>query len=252
LVAACDYPEFHYRGESSGASPKTSNTSSSVSGAGDGGTGAQGGGGSAGVAVGGGGAGGCEIGGSGCPAGQKCTVVDITSGTIGCGNAGPKMAWQACNVGDVDCVVGTWCDARSRVCKPLCKSAAGCKFDNVQGECITALDTKGKVSNAQLMHCVPNCEPKEAKPCDVSGNVTCIRTSDGFDCVKSGGKGGGVKCASSSECAPGYVCVGSAANASCATWCRNPGSFGGDCGFGFCIKFDPPIKYMNKEYGSCG
>jgi hypothetical protein len=251
-LATCDYPEFHYKGEAVSSAVKASSSSGQASSANAGGTGGQGGATGKGGSGGAGGGTGCtQIGGTGCPMGQKCTVVDLTTGAIGCGPIGPKKAWQVCNNGDADCGAGLWCDERFKVCKPLCKAAGDCKFDQ-QGDCFPALDTKSKTINAALKICLPQCEPAEAKPCDTSNsNVTCVRTENGFDCAKSGGKGDGVKCASSVECAPGYVCVGSGGDNACYKWCRSPGSFGGDCGLGYCIGFKTPIKYNGKEYGSC-
>ncbi|MSP23688.1 MAG: hypothetical protein EXR75_00695 [Myxococcales bacterium] len=241
---ACAYPEFDYRPGGNGPIVSVSTTG------GAGGTTTSTTGGAGGVET-------CELGVFGaCGAGQKCTVAPGT-GTIGCGGAGPFLAWAKCEA-DADCVEGTWCDAPFRVCKPLCKSAADCNF-LAQGTCIEAVDKTGtKIVHAELKHCVPNCDPRTGLPCDIANDVTCFVRDTDFDCGKSVGLTAGQKCASSLDCVSGTVCVGAESSATCASWCANPKN--AKLPHPDCHGFDAPvcrgltqtIKYLGIEHGVCG
>ena len=245
---ACAFPEFHYRGENATSSKASSSVASTGGASGVGGKGASSSTGGAGVGGAGGAMGGWQLGKVGaCKAGEKCTITNLATGTVGCGKAGPKTVWHTCTE-DVDCVDGTWCDVLYSVCKPICGGAGDCQFA-MQGDCVPALDGK-KAQIGKLKICTPNCDPKTAAPCDAMGHVTCIIRGTGTDCAKSGDLGSTQPCKEQQDCAPGYVCIN---GSGCALWCKTPGKFGGEFGsFGYCYSFDPKFFYNMKELGSCG
>ncbi len=246
--AACEYPEFHYRGDGTGSTSMSSATG------GAGGSTSS----SSSMATGGeGGATDCELGVLGvCGGEQKCTVNPATK-AIGCDTAGPFAAWHKCD-SDADCKDGTWCDAPFKVCKPLCKGAADCNFQ-AQGTCIDAVSANGQpIHPGVLKHCVPNCDPKTGAPCDTANSVTCLLRDTDFDCAKSAGKVAGETCSDSSECKAGSTCITVNDSAVCSRWCADPGLLKlphPDCG-GFdapvCYGLTQSIMYKGVEYGACG
>ncbi len=198
-----------------------------------------------------GGVGTCTLGDIGaCGGGQKCTVVEIASGKIGCGTAGPKMIWQKCT-SDGDCADGLWCDQLLQTCKPFCTSAGQCMFD-VQGECVAALKPDKQAIPGNVRHCISNCHPMNGLPCDVNGNVTCVYIgSDGFDCARSEGKLAGSACTGSMNCAPGLVCAGTGNDKKCRKWCTPPTVLNFDCIPNECLPLNPKIVYQTYDMGAC-
>jgi len=165
--------------------------------------------------VGAGGAGGhapCELGAPGaCGDGMKCTVVDVVTGQIGCGSAGPRPAFARCE-SDANCVDGTWCDVPAKVCLPICDVESDCTNS---GACIVP----GNADNAPIPNlnvCFVNCNPVSGAPCDSSfGPVTCLAGTNGSSCWQSLGIVAGQPCNVQEDCAAGAVCI----NKTCTRWC---------------------------------
>lgn len=180
----------------------------------------------------------------GCPAGSKCSATSPPNGPPGCVPAGNRPAWSECTV-DTQCQAGTWCDLVRKVCKPVCSNAA-CP---TSGSCIPAPSGNGG-NVANVMVCVADCEPVGATPCNQSqGDVACVRTPDGLDCMESGSVAKLGSCTSDYRCAPGLVCY---ANSYCEEWCTIGGN---DCPGGyFCVSLNPQVMSGdgNTEYGVCG
>jgi hypothetical protein len=212
---------------------------------GGGGSGASTQGGGGGAPTGGsGGTGGCALGtANGCDDGSKCTVIDPSDGTLGCVTAGSGSAWSHCQF-DTQCVVGTWCDATSGVCRPICNTTE-CSGG---GSCAQAVYSDGLVPN--LFVCSSNCEPDQAAPCvQDNGPVTCIRYADGWDCAASNGGGPGDSCSADADCSPGLLCD---TDGHCWEWCKIGAS--GTCTMGYgsdCYGVSPAAYHDGSEYGHC-
>jgi hypothetical protein len=233
--SACAFPEFQFDdedGDGGAAGMSSMSSSSATSGSG-------------------GGMIGCTLGVIGaCGEGQKCTIVDIEAGAIGCGIAGAKPPWDKCNT-DPDCADGTWCDLWLGACKPFCVSAESCVFDSMQGECVVAKRSDGVTSipGPDAKHCTSDCEPRSAAPC-LSG-VTCIYTGadGGFDCAKSDGVAIWQDCTADPQCAAGLVC--DTGRGLCAPWCTPPGTNPACPDFNTCLETTPEVYWQNQEYGFC-
>jgi len=248
---ACGFPDFQYETQGGGGT--------TASGAGGGGHTSSGGGiggsgaGSSSNGQAGQGGGDCALGDIGaCGSGSKCTVVDLGSGQVGCGMAGPKQLWQKCG-SDGDCADGSWCDLEWLVCKPFCNNVNDCVFGggDFTGECVAAAQADHTPLPGSAKTCVPNCDPKTAAPCDTNGSVTCIYVGSGnFDCALSQNLAEGTACGPDSDCAPGLACVGPQGNRYCYAWCSPPG-YTGECGIWACNGLNPKISYEGEEYGVC-
>lgn len=186
-----------------------------------------------------GGAGNCLLGtAQGCEMGFKCTVTDEQTGAVGCLPNGPRIAFSACDI-DTQCVVGTYCDNATDVCKPICMDSADCGGG---GSCIASANVPG------LLLCTADCEPENATPCSQSdGPTTCARTMNGLDCVKSSGGDFASPCFGDSACGPGLLCEGD----NCWDWCgiNLPATCsGGD----FCAVLNPAVfDSEGQQYGIC-
>ncbi len=180
----------------------------------------------------------------GCAAGEKCSVVNVQTGDLGCVKAGPYQAWTACSV-DTDCTVGLWCDIVNEVCRPICNNSS-CGNG---GSCLKAPTKSGNVEG--LLVCGANCEPDKADPCNqVNGPVTCARQAAGWSCAKTANGGPGKSCVDDTHCAPGLFCT---ASNNCWEWCVKGAS--GTCTTGTgstCLSLNPAEKRGNTEYGMCG
>ncbi len=247
LFAACAFPDFQFDQEGTGGGSSTSS-----SGGGTGGTHTGGTGGSSTGEAGSGGSQSCELYElGGCNSNEKCTIVNVDTGEIGCGLAGTKEIWERCN-GDGDCVAGTWCDQLLHVCKPWCQNITECVFDGgtFEGECITARRPDGSDIPGNPSHCVPNCDPISGAPCVTADSVTCIFIGGGsFDCAHSENHTSGYNCTTSEDCAAGLLCTGSGIG-TCRYWCTPPAFLG--CGLSNCSPLDPKVFYNAAEYGACG
>lgn len=234
--SACAFPEFQFDDEDGdgGAAGMSSMSSSSA------------------TSASGGGMIGCTLGEIGaCGEGSKCTVVNVDSGDVGCGLAGPRMAWQTCNA-DSDCVDPTWCDRLYSVCKPFCDSAAACTDDNFNGQCVALRKDAMTEIPGGARHCTADCHPKSSMPCDSSDFVTCIYTGQGFDCARSQNLQQTAACRVSADCKAGLVCVTVSGQSNCEEWCTPSDDFSGDCGgVGYCYPLNPAVTYHGIEYGSC-
>jgi hypothetical protein len=140
--------------------------------------------------------------------------------------------------------VGTWCDLVREVCKPVCNANA-CPGN---GSCNPAPDGNSGVVT-DLMVCTADCEPVGASPCNQSsGDVTCVRTPAGLDCMTSGGLSEPQSCVTDYQCAPGLMCY---SGSYCNKWCTVGGN---DCPSGyFCANLSPKVysQDMQTEFGTC-
>jgi hypothetical protein len=180
-----------------------------------------------------------------CGKGKKCALVEASTGKVACVAPGVRAAWEGCD-DDTDCVAGTLCDPRYRVCKPLCSTDADCVHDvtvpegsgsvtfQVKGECIEPELPNGTRAPLAVKHCTASCEPLSSAPCARSTSAKCFERSKGaFDCGTSGLKLHKDECKSPLDCAAGLLCVASKktdANgntttgpALCRYWCDNEG-----------------------------
>ena len=188
-----------------------------------------------------------------CGDGQKCTVIDLDSGAIGCGPAGSKATWDKCN-SDPDCTDGTWCDLRWEVCKPFCVGVDDCVFNSVQAECVGAVKMDGTPIPGAARHCTSGCEPISAAPCLVDEGVTCIHTgADGFDCAKSGMFIKHADCTADPQCAPTLACSEEPIfGRICRPWCTPPGTEGGcQDSPNECLATNPAVEWNGMPYGVC-
>ncbi len=253
LYSACVFPEFNYLDEGSGGD-----------GGGVGGaitSGGFGGGGGMATTVGGGDAGSggtplpCEVANLGltglCPANQKCTVVNPTTGEVGCGTAGTKARWATCT-DDSDCQDGDFCDLNRHVCKPFCRNVADC--DAFEGECVPAKqqgasnppDIPGNVKT-----CVAMCSPLNGAPCPSGQNVTCAYIGGNrFDCAESENLNIGSECDEQTDCALTLGCVDTL-GLSCEQWCSPIGSNHPNCFIINCSSLGTQLFYKGMEIGSC-
>ena len=200
----------------------------------------------------GGGAGGdpidCDLGVLGaCGEAQKCSIVDTLTGEHGCVTAGSLPAFSGC-VDDAECEDGTWCDLRTRVCKPFCESPATCNG----GVCLAATtDQTGATPIPNAFVCTAHCDPETVEPCAPNG-VTChpFLTDPAYsDCVVEGSKGAEDTCDPSAfppECAKKMYCDPRVNR--CLPWCTPTNSF---CSNGREFCFSTGISYEGKDLGVC-
>lgn len=251
----------------------TETTSAGVGGtgaAGAGGSGAQGGQGAAGAQGGQGGQG--AQGGQGgagltgpCPLGElgacgsthKCAVIDLGTGETGCIPAGDHPPWSRC-AADTDCVDGTWCELLTLVCKPICTDPGPCPGD---GQCVEALVEMGTTIPGMSV-CTADCHPISSEPCNQAfGTVAChvVGTPLGVatDCAAGGNGTDGDVCTRqepddfTTECAAGFVCVGSGTDWHCRQWCAPPGGQAQCTAPDTCISFGGSVQHQGIEYGFC-
>jgi hypothetical protein len=269
-VAACGYPDFQFSSYAGGSTAAPAGTGGDggaggvvlVAGGGSGPLGGHGGsagstttsdganggnGGSGGGAGSGGGGPLCLLGTpTGCPASQKCSVVEPTTGEIDCVTAGSRPDWSKC-MQDADCGVGSYCEGYTGVCKPVCDGADSC-LTHAEAQCVQALAAGGQPV-VGLTVCTAHCNPIQTPPCDgTHGAVTCgYRAGVGaLDCYASMNVQVGDNCSSDSDCAPGLACTGE-----CREWCKPPGWNNG-CGvIEDCDDRNPPVFYEGNEYGVC-
>src|SRR5262245_33867086 len=80
----------------------------------------------------------CELGTTqGCESGEKCTLLDVQSFTVGCIAAGNKGPTELC-AEDTECGIGLFCDPVTGVCESICTdpdSQSTCGF----GWCINTM-----------------------------------------------------------------------------------------------------------------
>lgn len=185
-----------------------------------------------------------------CDAGLGCRVVNANPASQ-CFSAGALQAGVACSAGecapsltclaDGTAIVGS--KATSPVCRQYCRldgSGAACPMGYpctpIPGSTNT---TYGACGDAPCDPVLGTCPSGDA--CLLLGTPIC---------GKAGSLGQGKACATTPQCAPGYVCVTSStsANAECQRVCHSdsdcPGSF-------TCGSFNPPVYVDLREVGSC-
>ncbi len=173
----------------------------------------------------------CVLGALGdCGPGEKCAVVDPQTGEVACSAAGNGAPWSLCQT-DTNCPELTYCDALTRVCKPLCDSADDCAGE---GRCVGAVAALGEPIPG-LSLCTSGCSPLTGAPCHLgAGDVACVPHNPGddvtsLDCVASAGGPVDTPCgmqtatSSQSDCAHGLVCVAVGGDNACKSWCTAPG-----------------------------
>lgn len=228
--------------------------------AGAGGSAAAGGTATGTTGTGGGGTGGAELGGSGatgggpplpcagCTSEQKCTVVDESTGTWGCGVAGTRGAWSRCFT-DADCAAGLWCDHVTGTCRPICQGAGYCPTG---AQCIPAEAAAGGQIPG-LTVCTSNCHPMNVDPCHQSyGPTNCVYRVNlaVLDCWQSDNLPAAASCDQSADCAAGFVC----ASGACRAWCSDflyPCLVAGTGQFGYCVQLSPQVFHDGMQYGAC-
>ncbi|MBW2523757.1 MAG: hypothetical protein JRI23_06260 [Deltaproteobacteria bacterium] len=253
-AAGCNVVLGYEEGQLDSTTPAGVGTAAAVGpGTGTGGT-------SAGADVGAGGTGGSSAGGSAgslpspcemwgsaaCGLGEKCTVVNPSTGDAGCVAAGPRPAWSYCEA-DTQCQDRTWCDHETSVCKPVCQNSDECPTD---AHCQTAGDGLGGTVFG-LMICTSHCDPLDATSCNQSfGPTNCVHTGEGaFDCAATGDTPAFEPCLDATDCAPGLGCHG-INTVWCRPWCDRADD---QCPWPkACLNLAPAIYYDGAEYGMCG
>lgn len=223
-----------------GGTGGASSTGTGTAGAGGASTGIGGTGGEAGAAT-----TSCTLwpeGSDGCGPGDKCSVVNETTGRTECVPAGSHPPWARC-LADSDCRDRTWCDHGSGVCKPVCESEANCPTG---ASCIAAtMAGGGPIVGLQI--CTAYCDPRNPLSCNQSnGTTNCLYGSNGFDCFWSGNGLFPDTCSDFLECGPPQTCFGG----SCRAWCD---SVGHNCPplHANCYPYTSPIFYSGTEVGYC-
>ncbi len=195
---------------------------------------------------------GCSLTKQDCPsAGDRCTIADEETGDTICSPeaASPTPVFSHC-VDDSECVKGTWCDHRTKVCMRFCAKASDCGT----GKCYSAQDaSQAAVPGATV--CTADCDPEDAAAI-CGGGATCSYNQSafgGYDCVYTGGTvPAGSSCASA-NCAPDLVCVSDGTTKTCHEWCHEAGT-DGDCSdtFQTCSSFTTLTpQHDGHTYGFC-
>jgi hypothetical protein len=225
-----------------------------------GGAGALGGAGATGGGSGGSPPAGCDpYDSSACDTGLVCTVVDEQLGVEGgtaCVAPGTKPAFSACG-GAGECAAGSFCDAVTATCKPMCENSLGCPDE---GAC-TPAQTSAGVEIPGLKLCVSGCEPVATSGCDQSeGAVNCTWRVDlmAFDCIAAGPTGEAFACTEHAECAMGLGCLEVNGQLGCLHWCVYDGGTDictaaehPDATFAICVPQAPGISAGGTDYGGC-
>lgn len=254
VYSACLFPEIVYLDEDA-----TAGNGGGGTGAAPATTGGMGGGvGGDTTTTGGGGSGGtpldCEAANLGveglCSNGQKCTVLDASTGEVGCALAGSKADWDTCG-SDADCGDGSWCDLVRNVCKPFCRNVDDCA--DTDGECLPAPQSGGMEDiPGGVKTCISMCNPLSASPCQTS-NVTCMLIGNNqFDCAQSGNVTLANSCTEQADCAAGHACITSIVGTQCERYCSPIGSSPSECSVINCESIDTPeITWMGMAIGTC-
>jgi hypothetical protein len=174
-----------------------------------------------------------------CPASEKCTVVNESTGATACAPAGSVPAWARC-VADADCQARLWCDHGTGVCKPLCPTMVHCPAG---GNCLAAAASGGgPIPGLQI--CTSHCDPRNANSCNqTNGTTNCLYGYEGFDCFASGTSLYPSSCSSFLDCGPPHTCWGSI----CRPWCSVQAA---DCLLPqSCYAYSPPLYYDSTELG---
>jgi len=160
----------------------------------------------------------------GCDPGQKCS-----SGQSGlaCVAAGTKVAGEAC-AGDGECVPGTVCLSYggSQTCRVFCDDVHPCGADEA---CYVGVNDRSVPPKVVATICGPTCILL-VQDCTIAGQ-SCYPSPEVYPvaekgtCRPSGAGVQGETCATSSNCATGYVCVklGGSGTSICAKMCDREG-----------------------------
>jgi hypothetical protein len=185
----------------------------------------------------------------GCTAPKKCSVVNEVTGASACVFAGSTAPFDKCAT-DADCEAGTFCDAATTACDPICADDMDCLNDG-GGTCRQAMQADGVNPIPDLRLCVAHCDPVSVAPC--GEGLTCVYEDvlKDFDCVHSGGVPAGSNCSADGDCQPTYACINVGTGKQCLAWCTPPG-FSTSCSpAGQCVAFNPPVEKDSTEYGVC-
>ncbi|MBW2524123.1 MAG: hypothetical protein JRI23_08105 [Deltaproteobacteria bacterium] len=229
LAAACGYPDFEFRPRGEGGTTTAGGVPTGSGLGGLGGTGGSATGTAATTGTGTAGTGGsgntggtaptgCSLwpeGADGCPDGEKCSVVNESTGFTDCVAAGQWPAWARCSV-DADCQDRLWCDHATGVCKPICQDTNNCP----SGASCLAAYASGGGPIPSLQVCTAHCDPRNANSCNQTNGVTnCLYGADGFDCFPSGTDYYPDTCSGFLECGPPQTCHAGF----CRPWCDTVG-----------------------------
>jgi hypothetical protein len=192
----------------------------------------------------------------GCPQpNTKCAVQALDTGASDCIpiSVMAKPKWSGCTT-DGDCAKGTWCDHRSRVCKPICSTVDDCEPDE---KCIEVAQDAVVAMVPGLRVCTAHCNPIFPEP-PCGAGLTCVYNFDvnvkDSECATTAGVPEGSECAASNSCNPGLICVGMAPNYSCQEWCSPADAKDHpECPASrpFCKAFNPTVIFDTKSYGFC-
>jgi hypothetical protein len=187
----------------------------------------------------------------GCAAGEKCTVVDATTGGSGCRTAGSVPPFGPCS-SETDCALGSWCNPSSQACEPFCKDDADCGA--AQCVSVIVLETSSPVPG--LTVCSIPCDPMAASPCAAGLNCSFPGAHMGFECVLSQSATEGNTCTATADCAAPLACAVSTASTTglCSPWCLVDASAATTAcdGMSECLAINPPATNANGDtYGNC-
>jgi hypothetical protein len=154
----------------------------------------------------------------GCDPGQKCSS---GQSSLECVAAGAKLAGEAC-AGDDECVPGTVCLSYGGpiICRVFCDDLHPCTADEA---CYVGVNDRS-MTHIVAAICGPTCILL-AQDCTIAGQ-SCYPSPDVYPvaekgtCRPSGAGVQGETCATSSDCATGYVCI--KPNGICAKMCARP------------------------------
>ncbi len=188
----------------------------------------------------------------GCAAGQNCNSADAT-GMTACVASGNTPAYNNCS-GVGQCQKGFECVGG--VCKPYCSGSGDCPGTN--RECASVVDTNSNPIPGDKI-CSQNCNPLNPQdssngfaPCgadvDCGGGTQADPRSDCFGPAVATNTAG-TNC-NTTNCAPGFVCVGGAVSGySCYHYCRVGNN--GDCPSGTCHALSTGEYVGATQYGYC-
>lgn len=192
-----------------------------------------------------------------CEPGQKCTVVDPASGTLGCLPAGAAPDFAVCT-SNQQCGVASWCDEPTGVCRPICPDVALCTgtYGLAVGTVCAPTQHGGQTVLGGLKLCSAHCHPATGVPCrQDAGPVTCAFDDllADWDCMSSGGVEVDGDCAETRDCAAGLAC---GLDAVCRPWCTDVNACCSSCKiYCFCQACNAmaaELSFDGTPYGSCG
>ena len=190
----------------------------------------------------------------GCGVGDKCEVVDLTTGRTQCVADGTVIPFHGCSsfLG-IQCLAGSVCIFGA--CKPFCRETSDCLGAFQECRPIQANVGGMDVTVPGTLACSAGCDP--VAPADVCGpGLSCFFVDGVTECITAGTAMGIGACGSGNtlDCAPGYLCVNDQMTGSmdCLKWCRmgNPN----DCntaGGEVCAPLNTTPTFNGTQYGVC-